>query len=59
LSADAKWQDRANPQAANLYAFALNNPYKYTDPQGEIPVLVVTAFAGAVFQSEGGQAICC
>lgn len=31
-----------------LYAYAANNPVKYTDPDGRVPFLVVTAAIGAV-----------
>ena len=48
LSPDPSWSDHSNPQAANLYIYALNNPYKYTDPTGKVPFLVVTGLIGGV-----------
>jgi RHS repeat-associated protein len=33
----------------NRYTYANNNPYKYSDPDGETPVHVVAAGVGAVF----------
>ena len=30
-----------NPQALNRYSYGLNNPSKYIDPSGHIPVLVL------------------
>ena len=35
LSPDPYVQDPANTQSYNRYAYALNNPLKYTDPSGE------------------------
>jgi hypothetical protein len=32
----------------NRYAYANNNPYKYTDPDGELPNVVVGGFLGAI-----------
>ncbi len=32
----------------NRYAFGFDNPYKYTDPDGHMPFLVVTGIVGAV-----------
>jgi len=36
----------ANPQRHNVYAYSLNNPYRYVDPDGEHPLLI--ALIGAV-----------
>ena len=36
-------------QSLNRYSYCLNNPLKYTDPDGEIAWFVVAAFAGGVF----------
>ena len=36
-------------QSFNRYSYCLNNPLKYTDPDGEIAWFVVAAFAGGVF----------
>jgi uncharacterized protein RhaS with RHS repeats len=37
----------ADPQRLNRYAYGLNNPYRYVDPDGESPVLAL-AIVGAV-----------
>jgi RHS repeat-associated protein len=39
ISPDPAWALRGVPQAANLYSYVLNNPYKYTDPTGRGPKL--------------------
>src|SRR3989344_5008232 len=36
-----------DPQTLNRYSFERNNPYKYTDEDGETPILAVT-LAGAI-----------
>ena len=36
-----------DPQQLNRYAYTRNNPYKYTDPDGNIPVPAITAAAFA------------
>ncbi|MGC9330782.1 MAG: RHS repeat domain-containing protein [Bacteroidales bacterium] len=38
LSPDNYVQDPTNPQNYNRYAYAMNNPLKYMDPDGEIMV---------------------
>jgi len=37
-----------NPQSWNGYSYTLNNPLKYVDTDGHIPILAVTAGVGAV-----------
>ena len=38
-----------NPQRLNRYAYGLNNPYKYVDPDGNFPVVLALAcFASAI-----------
>jgi RHS repeat-associated protein len=46
--ADSNIPDVYNPQALNRYSYTLNNPYKYTDPDGNIPVPLITAGIGAL-----------
>ena len=52
LSADTVWS-RSDPQGANAYAFVLNNPLKHTDPDGHVPVVVITGGIGGLI---GGAA---
>ncbi len=37
-----------NPVNLSLYCYGANNPVKYVDPDGEIPLLVITGAAGAL-----------
>jgi RHS repeat-associated protein len=37
-----------NPQAWNAYSYALNNPYRYVDDDGRMPLLAITAGVGAL-----------
>ncbi|MCL2863763.1 MAG: RHS repeat-associated core domain-containing protein, partial [Methanimicrococcus sp.] len=37
-----------NPQSLNRYSYCYNNPVKYTDPDGHIPLIVATTAAGAI-----------
>ncbi len=48
LSVDNYIQSPDFSQSFNRYAYCLNNPLKYTDPSGEIPVLAVVAIGAAV-----------
>ena len=45
---DQEIKDIYNPQDLNRYSYTRNNPYKYIDPTGENPVLVVAGIAVAV-----------
>ena len=47
LSVDSYVQDPENPQNFNRYAYCLNNPLKYTDPDGERVQYVVGGLLGA------------
>jgi len=38
LSEDMVFRCDTNPLSQNRYTFALNNPYKYSDPSGNVPV---------------------
>ncbi|MDR2943727.1 MAG: RHS repeat-associated core domain-containing protein, partial [Methanosarcinales archaeon] len=46
--ADSLIPDIYNPQALNRYSYCYNNPLKYEDPDGHVPVLLITATIGAV-----------
>ena len=49
LSPDPYVQSPTNPQNFNRYSYCLNNPLKYTDPDGEwfwIPAVVIGAYLG-------------
>ena len=48
LSVDSYVQDPENPQNFNRYAYCLNNPLKYTDPDGEWVHVAVGALFGGV-----------
>jgi A nuclease family of the HNH/ENDO VII superfamily with conserved AHH len=45
LSVDNYVSDGSMTQAYNRYAYALNNPLKYTDPDGELPIVPILAAA--------------
>ena len=40
-------QDVYNPQNLNRYSYVLNNPYKYNDPSGHNPLLLISIAGGA------------
>ena len=49
LSPDPYVQSPTNPQNYNRYSYCLNNPLKYTDPNGEIvwlPIIIGAAMGG-------------
>ena len=48
LSVDSYVQDPGCPQNFNRYAYCLNNPLKYTDPDGEWVHLVVAGLIGGI-----------
>ncbi|GHT79689.1 hypothetical protein AGMMS50262_23680 [Bacteroidia bacterium] len=49
LSPDPYVQDPFFGQSFNRYSYALNNPFKYTDPSGEFPWLIVGIVAGFTY----------
>ncbi|HUS08292.1 MAG TPA: RHS repeat-associated core domain-containing protein, partial [Bryobacteraceae bacterium] len=45
-----------HPQSWNGYTYALNNPLKYVDPDGDVPINVITAGVGAAVGGVVGAA---
>ncbi len=39
----------ANPQRLNRYTYGLNNPYRYIDPDGEVPIPIILAIAAGAW----------
>jgi len=48
ISADTIVPSPGNPQSLNRYSYGYNNPVKYQDPSGHIPVLALTIGGGAI-----------
>lgn len=40
----------SNPQSFNRFAYANNNPYKYVDPDGNLPIIAIAFFAFDTYQ---------
>jgi hypothetical protein len=45
-----------DPQSWNAYSYTLNNPLKYVDKDGQVPLLAITATVGAVIGGVAGGA---
>lgn len=45
LSEDSNWGDIRDPLSLNLYTYCYNNPIRYTDPSGNVPVETVIDIA--------------
>ncbi|MEX0931889.1 MAG: FG-GAP-like repeat-containing protein [Candidatus Paceibacterota bacterium] len=41
----------ANPQNFNSYSYALNNPLRYTDPNGELPIVAVALVLAQLYSA--------
>ncbi len=56
VSPDPVGFDEANLHSFNRYAYANNNPYKYVDPDGASPVLLLRLFGGGAIGGAVGAA---
>jgi RHS repeat-associated protein len=56
VSPDPVGFDEANLHSFNRYAYANNNPYKYVDPDGASPVLLLRLFGGGAIGGVVGAA---
>jgi RHS repeat-associated protein len=54
ISPDTIIPDTANPQDWNRYAYAQNNPLKYTDPSGHFVVAAILLVAGVAVVADWG-----
>ncbi len=55
LAIDPAGFDPQNPQSFNRYAYAHNNPYKYVDPDGRVPVDTIWDFGNVVYDVVNGN----
>lgn len=55
LSADPVIQSPGDLQNYNLYSYVLNNPLRYTDPNGEFYLEIAMFIVGAIMAHEGNQ----
>jgi RHS repeat-associated protein len=56
LSADTIVPGAGNPQALNRYSIVFNNPHKYVDPDGHVPILLVVFFVVVAVAATGDSA---
>jgi len=45
ITEDSYWGEESDPLSLNLYTYGHNNPIRYTDPRGNIPVDTVIDIA--------------
>jgi RHS repeat-associated protein len=55
LAIDPAGFDPQNPQSFNRYAYANNNPYKYVDPDGRVPLDTIWDFGNVVYDVANGN----
>lgn len=55
LATDPAGFDPQNPQSFNRYAYANNNPYKYVDPDGRVPLDTIWDFGNIVYDVVNGN----
>ena len=55
LAIDPAGFDPQNPQSFNRYAYANNNPYKYVDPDGRVPLETIWDFGNVVYDVANGN----
>lgn len=53
IQADPIVQDVYDPQMLNRYSYVRNNPLKYTDPSGNVPILAVGIVGGVIGAGAG------
>jgi RHS repeat-associated protein len=57
ISPDSIVPDYTNPQSLNRYAYALNNPLRYTDPTGHDPLITFDTDGNIKIGASGSQFI--
>jgi RHS repeat-associated protein len=61
ITRDTVFGEISDPQSQNRYVYCMNNPHKYTDPNGRfaIPAIIVSIAGGAAFGATLGGAVYC